>query len=379
MNFKDAAIKVLTDNKKPLHYKKITTIALSDKLLDFLGTSPEKRMLDSLKLEVKKKDTLVSVVRPGFFILKEFYNKNIKNNKEHKSKKRIESLKKVKAEENTNLSEIDRIADYSKQIFSKQYFSEEVVSNKNFKLKSKNEIARKVLDYIIKQKKAKYYTLQDLLTIIEKEKLFDINRLSIAEMVTLISKFNKFQKADAFFVNGNKVAARSLIESPELSKNLRAISEELRNRENLINREIVTWFNKLSFGQFLKLSKIILESLGLYDIKSIKGFPGYHFLTQKLGLSELNLILLVKKGKDEITRSDIIEARGVSSRFGYSNIIILTSSQFSKQAMEETKLTGANIILMDKHFLFESMKKYEVGVFNEDSINKMDYNFFLSL
>jgi len=379
MNFKDAAIKVLTDNKKPLHYKKITTIALSDKLLDFLGTSPEKRMLDSLKLEVKKKDTLVSVVRPGFFILKEFYNKNIKNNKEHKSKKRIESLKKVKAEENTNLSEIDRIADYSKQIFSKQYFSEEVVSNKNFKLKSKNEIARKVLDYIIKQKKAKYYTLQDLLTIIEKEKLFDINRLSVAEMVTLISKFNKFQKADAFFVNGNKVAARSLIESPELSKNLRAISEELRNRENLINREIVTWFNKLSFGQFLKLSKIILESLGLYDIKSIKGFPGYHFLTQKLGLSELNLILLVKKGKDEITRSDIIEARGVSSRFGYSNIIILTSSQFSKQAIEETKLTGANIILMDKHFIFESMKKNELGVFTENAIQKMDYDFFLSL
>ena len=70
MNFREAAIKVLTENKKPLHYKKITKIALSDNLIDFLGASPEKRMLESLKIEVKKKDSLVSVTRPGFFYTK---------------------------------------------------------------------------------------------------------------------------------------------------------------------------------------------------------------------------------------------------------------------------------------------------------------------
>jgi len=378
MNFKDAAIKVLTDNKKPLHYKKITSIALNGKLLDFLGTSPEKRMLESLKLEVKKKNSVIAVIRPGFFILKEYHNKNLKN-KDNKPKKRIEVLKENKQQNKTNIDEIQNISEYSKQIYSKQYFSKVIEEKKEFKLRNKDDIFDKVLEYLIKKKKVKYYTPQELLVIIEKENFFDTSKLSVNEIIPLVSKFNKSYDNKGFLINNDKIIPKLLLESHALIKNSLIITEELKSRDKLINKEIINWFNRLNIGQFQKFSKILLENLGLYNIRMIKGFPNYYFLNSKIGFSELNFILLLKKGKEDISRQNIIEARGVLSRFGYGNLIILTSSKFDASAVEETKLNGTNIVLMDKYFIFDSMKKFKIGIINNGIVNKIDHDFFLSL
>jgi hypothetical protein len=378
MNFKDAAIKVLTENKKPLHYKKITSIALDGELLDFLGTSPEKRMLDSLKLEVKKKESIISVIRPGFFILKEYHNKNLKS-KENKSKERLETFKEENKKNGTNLDEIQKISEYSKQIYSKQYFTTAFEEKKVVNTNKKEDIPQKVLDYMIKNKKVKYYSLQEFLSIVETEDIFDVNKLNINEIIPLLDKFNKQSKNLSFFISGNKIIPYSLIESDNLLKNELLISEELKNREKLINKEIINWFNRLNYEQFQNLSKQLLEKLGLNNIKEIKGFSEYHFLTQEMGLSELNFILLIKKGKEEINRQNIIEARGVLSRFGYGNLIILTSSKFDVSAIEEAKLNATNIILMDKFFIIKLMRKFNIGITNDTIIDKVDYNFFLSL
>ncbi len=378
MNFKDAAIKVLTENKKPLHYKKITSIALTGELLDFLGASPEKRMLESLKLEVKNKNSVISVIRPGFFILKEYHSKNLKS-KDKKPKKRIELLKEKKKKDKTNLEEIKNISEYSKQIYSKQYFSNSTVVKVDFKLRDKTQIAKKILEYMLKKNKFKYYTLVEIIKIIENDNLFDINKLSSNEIILLINKFNKSLKKPEFLVTNDGIIPISLLESNELLKNALKIEEELKIRDKLIKKEIINWFNRLNLEKFQKLSKILLNSLGLYNMKPIKELPGYYFLTKKLGLSELNFILLLRKGKNEITKQNIIEARGVLSRFGYGNLIILTSSKFDNSAIEETKLNGTNIVLMDKFFIFDTMKKFELGIIKENLIDKIDHDFFLSL
>ncbi len=379
MNFKDAAIKVLTESKKPLHYKKITSIALNGELLDFLGASPEKRMLESLKLEVKNKNSVISVIRPGFFILKEYHSKNLKA-KDKKPKKRIEILKEKKKKDETNLDEIQRISEYSKQIYSKQYFSNVTEEKTTFKLKDKNEIVKNILNYMLKKNKARAYGISEILKIIKNENLFDVNKLSQSELISLFNKFNKSAGKHEFIIMNNNVILLSLLESEELTKNTLRIQEEFKSRDKLIKKEIVNWFNRLNFEQFQKLSKILLENLGLYGMKPIKELPGYYFLTKKLGLSELNFILLLKKGKTEITKQNIIEARGVLSRFGYGNLIILTSSKFDISAIDETKLNGTNIVLMDKFFIFDTMKHFNVGITtDENSINNIDHNFFLSL
>lgn len=378
MNFKDAAIKVLTENKKPLHYKKITSIALTGELLDFLGASPEKRMLESLKLEVKNKNSVISVIRPGFFILKEYHSKNLKS-KDKKPKKRIEFLKEKKKKDKTNLDEIKNISEYSKQIYSKQYFSNTNEVKIDFKLRDKSQIVKKILEYMLKKNKFKYYSLAEVIKIIENENLFDTNKLSSNEISLLINKFNKSSNKPELLVTDDGIIPISLFESNELLKNALKIEEELKTRDKLIKKEIINWFNRLNFEKFQKLSKILLNSLGLYNMKPIKELPGYYFLTKKLGLSELNFILLLKKGKDEITKQNIIEARGVLSRFGYGNLIILTSSKFNNSAIEETKLNGTNIVLMDKFFIFDIMKKFKIGLMKDNLIDKIDHDFFLSL
>lgn len=73
MTFYEAAVEVLRDAGRPLHYKKIAELAQARNLLSHKGRTPDQTMCDRLLQEVKKPpgDTLIVQFKPGIFALKE--------------------------------------------------------------------------------------------------------------------------------------------------------------------------------------------------------------------------------------------------------------------------------------------------------------------
>ncbi|MGB8223478.1 MAG: winged helix-turn-helix domain-containing protein, partial [Polyangiales bacterium] len=74
MTFTEAAVEVLRSIGKPLHYKKITEIAIERNLLSHVGKTPETTMSSRLATMVKKDrgDAPILKVKPGVFALREF-------------------------------------------------------------------------------------------------------------------------------------------------------------------------------------------------------------------------------------------------------------------------------------------------------------------
>ncbi|MGB5697475.1 MAG: winged helix-turn-helix domain-containing protein, partial [Polyangiales bacterium] len=74
MTFTEAAVEVLRIAGKPLHYKKITEIAIERNLLSHVGKTPETTMSSRLATMVKKDrgDAPILKVKPGVFALREF-------------------------------------------------------------------------------------------------------------------------------------------------------------------------------------------------------------------------------------------------------------------------------------------------------------------
>ena len=73
MTFTEAAVEVLRSAGKPLHYKKITEIAIELNLLSHVGKTPETTMSSRLATMVKKDrgDAPITKVKPGVFALRE--------------------------------------------------------------------------------------------------------------------------------------------------------------------------------------------------------------------------------------------------------------------------------------------------------------------
>ncbi|MGB5314297.1 MAG: winged helix-turn-helix domain-containing protein, partial [Polyangiales bacterium] len=69
MTFTEAAVEVLRSVGKPLHYKKITEIAIERNLLSHVGKTPETTMSSRLATMVKKDrgDAPIIKVKPGVF------------------------------------------------------------------------------------------------------------------------------------------------------------------------------------------------------------------------------------------------------------------------------------------------------------------------
>src|SRR5690349_15927291 len=74
MTFTEAAVEVLRLVGKPLHYKKITEIAIERNLLSHVGKTPEVTMSSRLATMVKRDRGEVPIikVKPGVFGLREF-------------------------------------------------------------------------------------------------------------------------------------------------------------------------------------------------------------------------------------------------------------------------------------------------------------------
>src|SRR3954462_11901065 len=74
MTFTEAALEVLRGAGEPLHYKKITEIAIERNLLSHVGKTPEVTMSSRLATMVKRDRGEVPIikVKPGVFGLREF-------------------------------------------------------------------------------------------------------------------------------------------------------------------------------------------------------------------------------------------------------------------------------------------------------------------
>src|SRR5690349_14093521 len=74
MTFTEAAVEILRLVGRPLHYKKITELAIERNLLSHVGKSPELTMSSRLATMVKKDrgEEPILKVKPGVFALREF-------------------------------------------------------------------------------------------------------------------------------------------------------------------------------------------------------------------------------------------------------------------------------------------------------------------
>ena len=77
MNFLDAASKVLSQAKEPLHYTEITARALKDGILDTKGQTPDASMGSRLYVDTKRPNSRFRRVSRGVFSLTEVASSDI--------------------------------------------------------------------------------------------------------------------------------------------------------------------------------------------------------------------------------------------------------------------------------------------------------------
>ena len=103
--FKSAAIQVLTEAKKPLHYSDITRIAIEKGILETTGNTPEASMNAQISVEIKNLGEASDFIRvsPGTFDL----NKN-KKPLPLKESKKAEAVEKEEEKEKVSSSYIGK-------------------------------------------------------------------------------------------------------------------------------------------------------------------------------------------------------------------------------------------------------------------------------
>ena len=89
MTFYEAAPEVLRQSGRPLHFKKITELAIRENLLSHVGKTPEITMSSRLNQEVKREEfSALMQTRPGIFKLKEEIAERL--NQEAEERKQLE-------------------------------------------------------------------------------------------------------------------------------------------------------------------------------------------------------------------------------------------------------------------------------------------------
>lgn len=90
MTFYEAAVEVLRRSKRPLHFKKITEVAIRDALLSHVGKTPETTMGERLELEVRRADeSIVIKTRPGVYALREEILEKLNQEAEEREQARL--------------------------------------------------------------------------------------------------------------------------------------------------------------------------------------------------------------------------------------------------------------------------------------------------
>lgn len=100
MTFYEAAVEVLRRTGRPLHFKKITEVAIRDELLSHVGKTPEVTMESLLDKEVKKDDSSwIVMTRPGVYMLKEEALEKLNEEAKKREEKRRERQARKQEEE----------------------------------------------------------------------------------------------------------------------------------------------------------------------------------------------------------------------------------------------------------------------------------------
>jgi len=103
MTFYEAAVEVLRRTGRPLHYKKITEIAVREDLLSHVGKTPEVTMNDRLEKEVRKDgDVHLERTRPGVFKLDEEHAEKLNEQARERDRKRRERRRRQKQQSSDN-------------------------------------------------------------------------------------------------------------------------------------------------------------------------------------------------------------------------------------------------------------------------------------
>jgi len=100
MTFYEAAIEVLRRSGRPLHYKKITELAIREDLLSHKGKTPEVTMSARLTKEVKREDvSVLERTRPGVYKLREEYVDELNEKAREREEAEAAALAKEEAEQ----------------------------------------------------------------------------------------------------------------------------------------------------------------------------------------------------------------------------------------------------------------------------------------
>lgn len=92
--FKISALSILKDNKKPLHYKEITRLALEKGILETDGATPDATMNAFLSMDIKNKGNLSEFIRisTGVYDLKSYTDNDLQIEKKQEEEKEEEEL-----------------------------------------------------------------------------------------------------------------------------------------------------------------------------------------------------------------------------------------------------------------------------------------------
>ncbi|MBN2693189.1 restriction endonuclease [bacterium] len=395
MNFIEAALQILEEVEKPLHYKKITLKAQELQLLDHIGNNPEKRMLEVLKIEARKNPSRLSITKPGTFVLKKFFKTKAMYTLTESEKKlyELKSDGKESLQTNSLKEEFQNIAEFSKQIYNGRYFSSqkieksdselEQIVTKIYQITTKHDIPEALIKSLLK-KEARYYSISELMEILKEEYIFDATNLKNSDLSGVIRLYNKNkslkEKREPFWIHNQQFAASELFYSPDLYQIESFIQDKLKEKEHLLKKDTSKWLYRLNQEQFINFISTIFEKIGLSKIEKLNS-PDYYKCSMKIGLSELPFIVQFKRAATPVNKNEIIEFRGMLPKFASSNGIIITTSYFDDNAKEEANfLTSTNIMLIDRNFLIEKMSEHNIGMVDMPSGEKrVDHHYFLTL
>lgn len=106
MTFYEAAVEVLRRSKRPLHFKKITEVAIRDALLSHVGKTPETTMGERLELEVRRADeSIVIKTRPGVYALREEILEKLNQEAEEREQARLARVARSEGESSEAVDE----------------------------------------------------------------------------------------------------------------------------------------------------------------------------------------------------------------------------------------------------------------------------------
>ena len=132
MTFYEAAIEVLRLEGRPLHYKKITELALKKSLLDHVGKTPELTMKARLSVQTRpgRIDPMIVRTKPGYFTLTEKAAKDFAT--EPKKVSKVEKTDKVEEPKNeVKKDKEDKPEKSEKRVEPRKEIEKDNMSNKS--------------------------------------------------------------------------------------------------------------------------------------------------------------------------------------------------------------------------------------------------------